>query len=673
MRRHSSQNAIALGALLCLWLAFCLPGRAAVLLDVQQVETPGALIGGVHLRLDTDADGHLHMDLKVERVDLDAVGWRKVGLAMDGSVTRAGGGRWLFDGKVALNGAPGGLLGDGKVKAVLDVGANNLSIDVAQKTTRINAALPMDQLSHARVKLDNLPLRWLDGILAKAWNGRVKSGRLSGTLALDVGDGGLRSSGDLRLAKAGFDANGGKLAARDLSARGRLTLDTIEGTVNTDLNLRGGQLLLGSFYADLPSGHDVHLAVDAHSGAGGTDLRMLRVTDPQALQLSGSMLIGNDGSIRQLNLGDVRATLPAAYQRYGKAWLATLGFPDLHAAGHLVASVRSDARGLRAFRFQASDVDLAGGGRLGVTGLNGGLDWRRGENRPATGMSWRGLRFYDIAFGAADGRWQSRDGRLTMLAPLDIGVLGGQLHLQTLAWNPAAADKQHLRTALTVTDVDVTRLSEALGWPRFPGTLAGSVPGLRYSGDHVELDGGLSLHVFGGFVDVTRLALQHPFGDTPALAGDVSLRQLDLAALTSVFDFGRITGRLNGDVGNLRMVDWKPVAFKARLLTDGKGRISQRAVKNLTSVGGGGIAAGLQGTVMKLFDSFGYKRIGLSCTLQGSVCHMDGLEPADDGYLIVQGRGLPHLSVIGHQHEVSWPTLVSRLKAAIEGDGPVVQ
>ena len=103
------------------------------------------------------------------------------------------------------------------------------------------------------------------------------------------------------------------------------------------------------------------------------------------------------------------------------------------------------------------------------------------------------------------------------------------------------------------------------------------------------------------------------------------------------------------------------------------GRISQKAVNNLTSVGGGGIAGGLQGTVLKLFKTFGYRRIGLSCTLKGDVCSMGGLGPTKDGYTIVEGSGLPRLTVVGHQREVDWPTLVRRLKAATQGDGPVVR
>jgi len=90
-------------------------------------------------------------------------------------------------------------------------------------------------------------------------------------------------------------------------------------------------------------------------------------------------------------------------------------------------------------------------------------------------------------------------------------------------------------------------------------------------------------------------------------------------------------------------------------------------------VGGGGVAAGLQGAVLKLFKTFGYKRIGLNCTLQGTVCQMSGLETTDGGYTIVEGSGLPHLHVVGHQTQVDWPTLVRRLREAIGGAAPEVR
>ncbi|HET7223142.1 MAG TPA: hypothetical protein VFI81_08090, partial [Rhodanobacteraceae bacterium] len=234
-----------------------------------------------------------------------------------------------------------------------------------------------------------------------------------------------------------------------------------------------------------------------------------------------------------------------------------------------------------------------------------------------------------------------------------------------------------LSAAFAVTNVDLPELSRAFGWPAFGGKLGGAVPDLSYRGDELVFGGGLSLDVFGGSVTVTNLSMLHPLGITPRLAADIDMQQLDLAQLTGVFDFGEITGRLNGDIHGLELVNWKPTAFNARLTANSGGKISQHAIKSLTEVGGGGIAGGLQSIALRVFKNFGYSRIGLSCTLANGVCTMGGITPDpdtdDNGYTIVEGSGLPHITVIGHQREVDWATLVNRLKSATEGNGPVIK
>lgn len=650
------------------------PARAALEMQAKVLNVSGVQLSDVHLRLDQDADGRMHLQLSAKRASIAALGWRRVGVDLDGVLTRAARRHWVFDGEVKLRGAPGGLLSNGRMLLAMDIDANTLEVDISQGTGSASAALPLDQPTHAQISLQKLPLGWLQGVLASAWSGQLTGGRVDGTLALDVLDNGIRSSGTFSLSKAGFDSSSGSLAGQGLGASGRMALDTSSGAteINVDMNLRGGQLLLGPLYADLPP-HDVHLTFAAQARRGALRLNNLRFTDSDALHLAGALDFGADGSLRGIDVDQFSARLPDAYQRYGKTWLATLGFRDLKTAGYIQGSLNLDADGPQAFAFAVRDVDLTDpDGRLAVAGLNGGLDWARAGTRPATSLGWRSLSLYKIVNGAATAHWRSSDGTLRLQQPMQVPVLGGQLVLQSLDWQPAAKTGERLNTALVLTSLDMAALSRAFGWPEFKGTLGGAIPGLRYVDGHFDLDGGLSLNVFDGFIDVTRLSLQQPFGAAPVLAGDLALRQLDLAAITGVFDFGKITGRLNGKVSNLRLVNWSPVAFEGELLAGGGGRISQRAVNNLTSVGGGGIAAGLQGAVLKLFDSFGYSRIGLKCALQGAVCHMSGLQPSDDGYLIVDGRGLPHLKVIGHQHEVSWPTLVQRLEAATQGDGPVI-
>jgi hypothetical protein len=48
-------------------------------------------------------------------------------------------------------------------------------------------------------------------------------------------------------------------------------------------------------------------------------------------------------------------------------------------------------------------------------------------------------------------------------------------------------------------------------------------------------------------------------------------------------------------------------------------------------------------------------------------------DPNDNGYTIVEGSGLPRITVIGHERSVDWVTLVSRLKSVTEGNAsPVI-
>lgn len=661
----------------CLLLAVCwsVPARADVLLSAKSISVPGVSLQTVTLRLGEDGAGGVRMQLSAAQADVPAMGWRRLGLKLDGTWQRDARLRWILDGQLQLAGAPGGALGDAHVNLQLSKAANTLLVDIRQGKAKASAWLPLDQPTHAQISLDNLPAGWLQGLLGTVWSGRPTGGRLDAELALDLRETGLQSSGQFTLNAVGFDTPAGTLAGQDVGGSGRFRLDTTGGpaVIDLDASLQGGELLLGPLYAKLPE-HPVQLGLHASAQGGAFELSRLRLNDADALQLDGALAFDAKGNLSTLRLDHLQASFPAAYERYGQAWLSTLGLRNMRTSGQLSGSLDLRAAGPRSFAFTTDGLSLADAdGRLAVDGLQGGLDWAVSGDRPATTLGWRSLQFYRITNGAAQAPWQSRGGTLGLLQPLQIPVLQGQLRIGELAWRPAAAQGQRLSTSLALIGVDMGAFSRAMGWPAFPGTLGGAIPSLRWVDDRFELEGGLSASLFGGFVDITRLSLQQPFGANPVLSGDIAMRRLDLAAITSVFDFGGITGPLDGSINDLRLVNWNPVAFEARLLAGDGGRISQRAVNNLTAVGGGGIAAGLQGAVLKLFKTFGYKRIGLNCTLHGTVCQMSGLETTGDGYTIVEGSGLPRLQVIGHQTQVDWPTLVQRLQDAIHGATPEIR
>ena len=136
----------------------------------------------------------------------------------------------------------------------------------------------------------------------------------------------------------------------------------------------------------------------------------------------------------------------------------------------------------------------------------------------------------------------------------------------------------------------------------------------------------LEAQVFDGHVTISDLRLEHRSVKWPRFSSSIYSENLDLELVTGAFSFGRITGRLSGAIDGLQLFNWKPVAFEASLYTPpddrSRHRISQRAVENIGSIGGGGagVTAALSSGFLRFFDDFNYDRLGLSCRLQNEVC-----------------------------------------------------
>ncbi len=395
-----------------------------------------------------------------------------------------------------------------------------------------------------------------------------------------------------------------------------------------------------------------------------------------ALQASGRWA----GELQALSLQVKTARLPAAYELYAKPFLLGTPFESLQTVGRIGGNLEWDAQGPQSLQASLDSVVLEDAqGRFAWDAVNGELFWRAsGESRPSR-LQWRGGSAYKVLFGPADMQLllQGKSGRL--LQPLNLPVLEGALKVNTLALQDWGAEQMALQFDGELKPLSLEALTTALGWPRFGGRLGGRLPELDYRDGVLTLGGALKAQVFDGEVSVENLKVQDPFGRLPQLFADVRARNLDLEAVTQAFSFGLIQGRLDGDIEALQMLNWKPVAFDARLATpeddDSRHRISQRAIENISAIGGGGATAVLSRGFLQFFEDFAYDRIGLSCRLAGGVCQMGGVGPAKDGngYILVKGKLLPRIDVIGYARQVDWATLVEQLKSVSEGEGPVLR
>ncbi|MDX1556538.1 MAG: hypothetical protein R3212_10970, partial [Xanthomonadales bacterium] len=228
-----------------------------------------------------------------------------------------------------------------------------------------------------------------------------------------------------------------------------------------------------------------------------------------------------------------------------------------------------------------------------------------------------------------------------------------------------------IQVRAAIEDIAMQAMSAALGWPEFSGTLSGRIPGVSYSGGVLDIEGALEFQVFDGAVTLTDLRVERPFCVLPSLAANITARDLDLEELTQTFEFGRIAGRIDGYVRDLRMLDWKPVQFDAWFGTpQGAGRndISRQAVSHLTTIGGGSATTMLSGPVLRLFNNFSYRRLGLGCRLQDNICRIRGIEEQGEAVLLLEGAGIPKISIQAYNRAVDWPQLLAQLVAISSGE-----
>lgn len=489
---------------------------------------------------------------------------------------------------------------------------------------------------------------------------------------------------DFALKDIGYDSADGTLAAAGLAAEGRLQLSGSPDRprLRANARLQGGEVLAGALYMKLPQA-----AVDAELDASidGASWRIHRIgwRDPGTLAFEGSAEIVPDDEkpLRALRLDLREAELATAVDRYARSWLATNGQAGLVAQGSLTGRIAFDADGLQQLAFDAKGLGVAAADdAFAFSGVDGGIDWEGESDRPPTALAWRSGALFGIPFGGAGARLQSRGGTITLAQPIAVGVLGGEIKLERLTLQPRSPRGERYAASVSLGGIEMSQLSAAFGWPAFPGKLSGGIPEVEFSGDVVALHGGLDLYVFDGHLGLNSLVLERPFGVAPSLGANIHFENLDLQQVTSAFSFGGMSGRLFGTINELRLVDWSPVAFDAWLRTRGGGRMSYNAVNDLTSIGGGGgMSASLQTMALKIFDTFGYRQLGLRCRLREQVCMMAGVDPpaetdsATAGYTIVEGSGVPRITIVGHRRRVDWPTLVSRLQEATQGQGPVVE
>jgi hypothetical protein len=522
-----------------------------------------------------------------------------------------------------------------------------------------------------------------DGSLEAAMTG-IKLG--DGTAKLAAALRGGSWTFDLSLAGVTLNNESGTLATDKLSARLRGTARGSGGDWLFDVDVSSSQ---GQAYAQpifLDFGAHAVRASAAGRLRGSRELTLERfiLDHAQVAQASGSAALdfANEQPLRSLTLRLAALEFPGAYASYLQPLLLDTNFKAMQTVGKIAAQIEMADGAPTRVDLALDDVTFDAGARtVALQSLTGAVHWRADPQQKSEDsvLRWSGGTILGLALGASELQFNGSARQFRLLQATRIPLLDGALALDSLRVRNAGLPSVAFMVDATLEPIDVKQLCRTFGWPEFGGRVGGTISKLRMREGVVTLGTTLSAQVFDGSVTFSDLLLQQPFGKWPRFSANVAFENLDLELMTGAFSFGRITGLLSGRVDGLRLFNWAPVAFDARLYTPpgdrSRHRISQRAVENIGSIGGGGagVAAALSSGFLRFFDDFNYDRLGLSCRLENDVCAMNGLAPAPNGgYYLVTGKGLPRIDVIGSSRRVDWPRLVQQLIAATKSGGPTV-
>jgi hypothetical protein len=510
------------------------------------------------------------------------------------------------------------------------------------------------------------------------------SGRLTLELEAIRDEAGWSFSGPIDVAGAGLSSADGSRVIEGLEASTRVSgTATSEGTLKAKAaaTVGGFQLLWGTHYADFSDHHAV-VDVNTDRGPGGDATVDLRLDLPPQAWLAGTYRIAADaapvweGSLSIADIGEF-------WTRYvGAPFQGTLGAAD----GLLVESGELTTRLSGAV---GEVVTATGEIRLDGLSIASADDTLHMENlrfRLPVDVGWaqgggvelRETRRGSLGFDRADVGGAELPATVTelevlgdtikLIGSLVIPFLRGEVALEGVELAELARPSRHLAASVGLHGISLTEVAGAVGLPPLEGDVSGRFPRVRFGDGVLTVDGTGELSLFGGTVTVSGIAGSDLLTRYPRLKFSAEWRGIDLAQVTHTFDFGAISGIVEGQLADCELFRDVPLGFRGSLRsvpTKGvKQRISLKAVNNIAIVGTGTGLGFIDRGIHRFIRSYSYQGIGIEMVLSEDHFLLRGLERRGERELFVMGGFPLRLDVVNVEpgKTVSFRTMIQRLR-----------
>jgi len=370
---------------------------------------------------------------------------------------------------------------------------------------------------------------------------------------------------------------------------------------------------------------------------------------------------------------------PAFYTSYLQTALAGGALDSLESSGSIAGTLEIRDNRPISGNLQLDDLCLRDTkGLFFIEDLRGRVSWVPDDEEPLepSVISWDSAGTYDVRGESSSMRLVLRGRSGSLLEPVRLPVFDGAINVQELRIRDAGLPSMQVQFTGEIEPISLAEISKAFGWPALGGFVTGRIPAVEYKDDTLSFGGDLEAEIFDGIVRGSNIKLSDPLGRWPRLTADLALENLDLETITSTLEFGAITGRIEGRLDRLELFAWAPVAFDAWLRTPATDRsrklISVDAINNIANVGGTagtGVAAAMQGGLLRFFSRYRYKQLAIRCVLEDDVCQLSGSPIAGNRYYLLEGAGLPRVDIIGNSGRIQWSELVDQIAWQIQTGG----
>ncbi len=444
--------------------------------------------------------------------------------------------------------------------------------------------------------------------------------------------------------------------------------------LQSTLTIQRGEIYSDPIYVEIKYPDPaVQLTTELSWQATTLDIHAFTYTHPNVMILKGlsNIQLAPEFALNQLTIQLTDGHLAEFYPRYLQTWLGDNQSISGLADGRLEWSQRKHYWQINLSHANLMDKQQ----RFQIQDLNGLLQWHNQTTELSSHLRWSQASLWTLKLKPSEITASFTGTQFKLLKPWQQPVLDGAITVKQ--FNLENWGQENLRWELSgkLTPITMQSLSAALGGPTLNGQLSADIPPLIYQNHQLSLAQDLRLQLFDGNVIIKTLKLL--WGEVAELHTGIEFDKINLKTLTKITKFGEIQGHLSGYIRQLHLINWQPVSFDAYLATPEDNSlpktISQKAIDNLSSLGGGGVVNTISKSMLRIFENFSYRRLGWGCLLRNGICQMRGVEKTKDGYYIVQGGGLPRIDVIGYNTQVDWNELLSRLKRISQVDAPVIK